>query len=400
MRPPIGAPATSAQSSRSDGITYLSSRYQVLHRFNRRDGALPDASLVDVNGTLFGTTERGGAGGQGAVYSLSLSGKDKVLHSFVGYYSDGAYPSGGLLNVSGTLYGTTPAGGASRCPGSRISHPGCGTIFSVSPSGSEKVLHSFTGGSDGAIPEAGLIDVNGTLYGTSSEGGSSGCNGAGCGTVFSLTTSGSVKVLYAFAGGSDGTSPRSTLTDVNGTLYGTTYNGGGTGCDGEGCGTVYSVTTSGTEKVLHAFSSGSDGSAPVGTLIYVKGTLYGTTWAGGQYGSGTLYSVTTRGVEKALHSFGGGSGGGSQPDAGVIAIKGILYGTTFDGGPGTLNNGTVYDITTMGSEQVLHSFAGAPDGAGPEASLTDVKGKLYGTTAGGGSGCGSVGCGTVFRLIP
>ena len=132
-------------------------------------------------------------------------------------------------------------------------------------------------------------------------------------------------------------------------------------------------------------------------MIDVKGTLYGTTWAGGTYGAGTLYSITTRGVEKVIYSFGGGSGGGVQPAAGVIAVKGTFYGTTLNGV--SQNDGVVYALTTTGSEHVLHSFTGKPDGANPLAALIDVKGKLYGTTAGGGSGCG-FGCGTIFRLNP
>ena len=129
---------------------------------------------------------------------------------------------------------------------------------------SYKVVYNFTGGSDGAQPYAGLIDVNGTLYGTTSQGGGSGCATtitSGCGTVFSITPSGQETVLHAFTGGSDGANPKAALIDVNGTLYGTTFHGGDTKC--KGCGTVFSITPSGVEKVLHSFSGPPDVRGPL-----------------------------------------------------------------------------------------------------------------------------------------
>jgi uncharacterized repeat protein (TIGR03803 family) len=148
----------------------------------------------------------------------------KVVYNFAGG-SDGARPLAGLINVNGTLYGTTVQGGGEGCYKSF----GCGTVFSVTPSGQETVLHAFTGGSDGANPKAGLIDVNGTLYGTTFHGGDTKCNGrsgVGCGTVFSITPSGAETVLHGFTGPPDGAWPAAGLRDVNGTLYGTTAEGG------------------------------------------------------------------------------------------------------------------------------------------------------------------------------
>ncbi len=147
------------------------------------------------------------------------------------------------------------------------------TAFSVTTTGAEKVLHGFGGGSDGAHPVAGLINVNGTLYGTTSDGGSGGCDG-GCGTVFSVTTTGTEKVLYNFGGGSDGTYPLASLINVKGTLFSTTYYGGA-----NDDGTVFSVATTGAEKVLYNFGGDSDGAYPHANLIDVKGLLYGTTIA-------------------------------------------------------------------------------------------------------------------------
>jgi uncharacterized repeat protein (TIGR03803 family) len=135
-----------------------------------------------------------------------------------------------------------------------------------------------------------LIDVKGLLYGTLSSGGPH-----GQGTVYSITTSGTVNVVYSFSG-TDGAYPRARLIDAGGTLYGTTSTGGVRGCfspNGSGCGTVFSVTRGGTEKVLHDFSyGGSDGYYPTSNLINVNGTLYGTTAYGGTHGYGTVYAIT------------------------------------------------------------------------------------------------------------
>jgi uncharacterized repeat protein (TIGR03803 family) len=148
--------------------------------------------------------------------------------------------------VNDKLYGTTAAGGVHLCGSG-----GCGTVFSVTTAGVEKVLYSFGGGADGANPEAGLINIGGTLYGTTCEGGGSGCSGLGCGTIFSVTRSGTAKVLHSFGGSFDGAYPVAPLTNLNGTLHGTTYGGGSSNCSG-GCGTIFSVTTAGAEKVLTA----------------------------------------------------------------------------------------------------------------------------------------------------
>jgi uncharacterized repeat protein (TIGR03803 family) len=191
-------------------------------------------------------------GAPGAVPQVVGNAKSyHVVYNFgaLAAAQDGAGPVAGLIDVDGVLYGTTAYGGTSNY----------GTVFSLSTTGSEHVLHSFGGGSDREHPSAGLIDVNGTLYGTTEWGGSgSNCQTSagfsGCGTVYSISTTGTEHVLHSFGGGSDGVNPRAGLIDVKGTLYGTTYNGGTSGL-----GTVYNVSTSGTEKVLHSFSGRPDG---------------------------------------------------------------------------------------------------------------------------------------------
>jgi uncharacterized repeat protein (TIGR03803 family) len=347
--------------------------------------------LVSVNGTLYGTTSTGGKYGGGTVYSVTTSGAESVLYYFRKKGSDGEHPHAGLINIKGTLYGTTLSGGAH----------GSGTVYSITTTGTEKVLYSFGSPGDGARPGAALVNVKGTLYGTTMLGGKGCSTTTTCGTVFSVSTTGNERVLYEFAGGSDGANPRAALVDVNGTLYGTTFNGGFCKSSVVGCGTVFSVTTTGMEKVLHSFGKGTDGVNPGAGLVNVKGTLYGTTLVSAGSGCifcGTVFSVTTAGKERVLHTFRGGSDG-QFPEARLINVKGTLYGTTASGG-GKEGRGTVYSITTTGTEEVLYRFTGgSTDGAHPFANLTNLTGTLYGTTWGGGLTCLSFhGCGTVFAL--
>jgi uncharacterized repeat protein (TIGR03803 family) len=262
----------------------------VLHSFgNGADGQLPAAGLTDVNGTLYGTTQFGGThkskcdDGCGTIFSITASGVEKVLHSFSGG-SDGGEPVASLVDVNGVLYGTTHSGGAYRL----------GTVFSITLSGREKVLHSFGKGRDGYLPTAGLIDVGGTLYGTTSVGGARNCDRTfRCGTVFSITPSGREKVLHHFAGGTDGAYPLAPLINVNGTLYGTTDFGGAypRACSGNGCGTIFSITPSGAETVLHSFGANPDGAEPYAGLVQLSGMLYGTTSYGGTSGHGTVFAL-------------------------------------------------------------------------------------------------------------
>ena len=170
----------------------------------------------------------------------------------------------------------------------------------VLPASSFRVLYRFAGSPDGAIPYADLINVEGKLYGTTLEGGRSRCGyGLGCGTVYSVTTAGSEKVRHTFAGGTDGDLPYASLIDVNDTLYGTTRYGGGSGCaQNFGCGTIYRTSVTGSEKVLYRFTNYSNGTQPFAGLINVNGTLYGTTAYGGSSDNGTVFSMSTKGVEK------------------------------------------------------------------------------------------------------
>lgn len=190
----------------------------ILHYFMGDDGWFPRAGLIrDAQGNLFGTTDGGGAHGSGTVFELTSSGQHAVLYNFSYLGLDGSLPMAPLLlDAQGNLYGTTAGGG----------EYGYGTVFKLTPQGVETVLHSFNQ-TDGQEPVAGLIqDVQGNLYGTTASGGLYDGN-YGYGTVFKIAPGGTETVLYNFTGGADGANPEAGLIlDANGNLYGTTTNGG------------------------------------------------------------------------------------------------------------------------------------------------------------------------------
>lgn len=350
------------------------------------DGATPFAGLVrNAKGNLYGTTLQGGiTSGYGTVFEVTPSRTEKVLHSFTGGTDGIGRWASLVMGKKSTLYGTTQVGGL-----------GYGTVFAVTSSGKESIILNFDG-LHGAYLYAGLIrDSAGNLYGTTPGGGLS-----SSGTVFELTASGTEQVLYNFTGGADGDCPLSMLVrDAAGNLYGTTEWGGA-----YGYGTVFKLTASGTEQVLYSFAGGSDGAYPyAGVVRDSKGNLYGTTTQGGAYNYGTVFQVSAAGAEKILHSL-GASADGISPEAGLIRDSmGNLYGTTYQGG--AYNYGTVFKVTKKGVEQVLYSFTGGADGRYPFSNLIrDAAGNLYGTTGYGGiQNCAygdGGGCGTVFMVTP
>ncbi|HEX4157888.1 MAG TPA: choice-of-anchor tandem repeat GloVer-containing protein [Rhizomicrobium sp.] len=397
--------ATTGASAEGDGI---------LVSFAGTDGAAPDGPLIaDASGNLYGTAESGGGSigcnhhGCGTVFRLAPDGTLTTLHAFAGLRKhDGAIPTGRLtVDESGTLYGTTINGGDrnKHCGLENFRPRGCGTVFKINPGGSEAILYAFSGG-DGALPESGVVMHKGNFYGTTYLGGNNFC-GYGCGTIFQLAANGNQKVLYAFTGGSDGAYPQSGLTvDKAGNLYGEASNGGGTGCSGYGCGTVYRLATDGTLTVLYAFSGGTDGAAPSGVLIRDNaGNLYGTTLSGGS-GWGVVFRLGSDGTETTLYTFKGGSDG-AAPTGGLMQDKvGNLFGTTEIGGTDTgclfdRGCGTVFELSPDGTKTQLHVFdGGTTDGGMPYVGLYDLAGYLYGTTYEGGNGSCSGGCGTVFKL--
>jgi uncharacterized repeat protein (TIGR03803 family) len=379
--------------------------YRVLHAFSGgADGGQPMAGLMrDSTGNLYGTTEVGGTmsgpcatAGCGVVFKLDSTGSETVLHTFTGG-ADGRNPLAGLIRDSaGNLYGTTSAGGL--CSG-----VGCGVVFKLDPTtGKETVLYRFTGGADGAFPQASLfLDDAGILYGTTPQGGvNRGCGGGGCGVVFSLDPmTGEEKVLYTFTGGADGGEPVADLIrDSAGNFYSTASLGGIPEPCGLGCGVVFKLDSTGKETVLYTFTDGADGGVPVAGLIRDSiGNLYGTTEYGGAPGWGVVFKLAPTGKETVLHTFTGGADG-ATPIAGLVRdVAGNLYGTAYQGGTGTFfTDGVVFKLDSTGKEAVLHTFNGK-DGANPYdygRLVRDSAGNLYGTT----SQAGASGYGVVFKL--
>ena len=292
------------------------------------DGATPfGAVIMDKSGALYGTTYSGGASGYGTVYKLS-KGTETVLYSFTGGTDGGGPFSSLLMDKAGNLYGTTVNGGS-----------GYGTVFKLNPkTKKEAVLYSFTGGTDGSLPFSGLLmDTSGNLYGTTEGGGSS-----AEGTLFKVNIKSKKEtVVHSFAGGTDGALPLygNLLMDNAGNLYGTTVGGGSSSN-----GTVWKVSAKGKETVLYAFTGGSDGGGVFEQSLAMdtKGNLYGTTENGGTYSVGVVFEVNIKSKkETVLYNF-TGSTDGSYPSSGLVRdSKGTLYGTTQIGGANSV--GTVFE---------------------------------------------------------
>ncbi|HEX3664028.1 MAG TPA: choice-of-anchor tandem repeat GloVer-containing protein [Rhizomicrobium sp.] len=218
------------------------------------------------------------------MFSLNLkTSVEETVYSFCSQpnCTDGMYPTDSLIALKGKLYGTTGSGGSTN---------NGGTVFSIDlKTGAESVVYSFCQQcSDASGPDGNLLNVNGILYGTTYNGGTGTCD---CGAVFSVEpVTGTEKVLYSFQGGTDGGNPAAGLIELKGKLYGTTlYGGEDQSCPG--CGTVFSVDpATGSENVVHAFGT-PDGIEPFVGLTRVKNELYGATVSGGSYSSGTVYQV-------------------------------------------------------------------------------------------------------------
>lgn len=364
----------------------------LLHSFGVTpgDGTNPAAPLIsDSNGNLYGTTPSGGAGGFGTVFELVKSPAgtytEKVLYSFSGG-TDGGSPSGGLvMDAAGNLYGTTQGGGAS----------GLGTVFELVNSAgtyTETVLHSFAG-PDGQVPNGGLVrDASGNLYGVTVNRQASD-NGA----VFELVNSSGTfteKVLYNFTGGSNGGPIGPLAIDASGNLYGAAQ--ASFGPFGTSPFVFKLVNSAGTysETILNTFNI-SRISINGGLLLDASGNVYGTTGGNGAFNFGSVFKLVNSSgtyTETNLYQFTGGADG-SQPNGGLIKdAAGNLYGTNADVAFELVNSSGAYTIT------ILHTFVFgcSNDGTSPASGLLmGASGQLYGTTAGGGANSS----GTVFELV-
>jgi uncharacterized repeat protein (TIGR03803 family) len=293
-----------------------------------------------------------------------------------------------------------------------LDNTGCGTIFKIAPNGTLTTIYNFcsNGGicEDGQWPIGTLIRASdGNFYGTTLAGGTG--NG-GNGTVFRITPSGKLSTIYSFCSQSnctDGERPFwGVIQATDGDLYGSTSSGGA-----NDDGTVYRVTSSGTLTTLHSFN-GADGQGPdAGVIQASDGSFYGTTLEGGEgsaceYGCGTVFKMTLGGALTTLHSF--GQSDGTNPYTGVIqATDGNFYGTTAGGGANCPDNdscGTVFEITPIGTLTTLYNFCSqsdCSDGRSPfGALLQSTNGTFYGATYQGGSACVDDfdGCGTIFSV--
>ena len=330
--------------------------------------------------------------------------------------ADGASPGPLILGTDGNFYGTTAFGGASNSACSF--QPDCGTVFKITPSGTLTTLYSFCSQvncTDGISPTSLVLARDGNFYGTTLAGGKNNpvCNGNDCGTVFRITPSGKLTTLYSFCAlpsCADGAQPVGLVQTGNGSLYGTTLNGGPSGR-----GTVFKITTGGTLTTLYTFcsqSNCSDGADPIGRLtLAADGNLYGTTVLGGSStpnpvcnyvglttGCGTVFKITPTGKFTTLYSFCAKSHctDGAEPAGLVQANDGNFYGMTEWGG--TSNNdscgtsgygcGTIFKITPSGSRTTLHSFClqtNCDDGSGATNYLVQAtNGTFYGATSRGG----------------
>jgi uncharacterized repeat protein (TIGR03803 family) len=261
--------------------------------------------------------------------------------------------------------------------------PAAATFAQQSNAGATyKAVYSFKGSPDGDTPNGDLIYMGNAFYGTTSA-----FYGTTSDVAYQVTAAGKEMGLHTFGSGNDGAT---TVQSPMAVLNGATQLGGSKRCN-SGCGTIFGLTTGGAENVVYAFQGGHDGDVPLGSVIDVKGELYGTTSYGGSNDGGTVFKMTTSGTKTILYSFKGGRSDGERPSGNLINVDGVLYGTTGFGGKKDL--GTVFALAS-GKETVLHAFTGAPDGASPNGSLLDVKGTLYGTTSGGGK----FGKGTVFSV--
>lgn len=350
------------------------------------DGAAPAAGLVLFGNTLYGTAKAGGTNGQGTVFKLNNDGSGfTTLYHFTGG-SGGANPQGDMVLLDNTLYGTTYTSGSVHA----------GTVFAVTTDGLQFTpLHSF-GSGDGGYPMAGLLAAGGALYGSATYG------ALGSGTLFKVDTNGGFQVVHTFSSldmygrNIDGADPQCLpLIDPNGTVYGTASQGGGTGQ-----GTLFRMDPGGTGWSL-PFDFYGIGEYPQAGVVLSGNTLYGTS-SGPPYGSGgTVFAVNTDGSNPTtLHGFSGGSDGG-KPLAPLILSGNTLYGTTAAGGDS--GNGTVFRINTDGSGfATLYSFSALSgpantnsDGATPQADRVLRGNTLYGSTSAGGAS----GNGTLFSLL-
>jgi uncharacterized repeat protein (TIGR03803 family) len=376
--------------------------FNVLYTFHGSDGGGPVTQLTfDGKGNLYGTTSAGGSGnctgpGCGTVFAINRFGK--LLGSFSFNRADGWEPMAGVYRDSaGILWGTTVFGGnfTDACGGS--SGPGCGVVFKLTPQGKETAF-KLNGPPGPWGPEAQLVgDGVGNLYGTTYLGGGRGDGG----TAFKLDTrTGKGTLLHIFPPGSN---PYAGMILLNGNLYGTTF--------GLDVGTVYQMTTSGQVTTIATLDGSTTGILATDAAGNLYGTTQDGGSNNCDVGCGTVFKLSPNGnggwTNTTLYVFCQDSGcaDGESPKDGPLAVDsaGNVYGTTIFGG--TSGDGVIFKLDVAGNETVLHNFTGGADGAFPFAGLAiDSAGNLYGTAEEGGNpNCpvdAPYGCGVVYEITP
>ena len=386
-------------------LTAWASTEKVLWNFaGGSDGSEPWSNyfISDAKGNLYAATAAGGTYSAGTVFMLSPAGKETVLYEFKGSNGDGSAPHGRLaFDADGEIYGTTQSGGTNGTGTVYRLSPKSGGGWT------EKVIYNFSAtGADGTAPSAGMtIAADGTMYSTTPDGGAF---GAGTVFSLKKTSKGwKQTVIQNLNGSSNGGFPyEGLMMDTAGNLYGAAPTGG---ASGQGVIYRLSHTKKGwVDTVLYSFTGQNGDGAGLYWIDLISdksGNIYGATSFGGTNGTGTVwelvYSTTKKTYsESILYEFGAsGSGDGNNPYGGLaMDIKGNLYGTTLYGGPS--NIGTFYKLTKQGKtwkETILHSFVGANDGNEPTGNpYIDAKGRLYGMTQTGGKS----NLGIVYRITP
>ncbi|HEX3820353.1 MAG TPA: choice-of-anchor tandem repeat GloVer-containing protein [Candidatus Sulfotelmatobacter sp.] len=366
------------------------------------DGEYTDTELVmDSAGNLYGTSVQGGTFGGGTVFQVTPTGVHTVLYNFTGGADGGEPYKGVTLDAKGNLYGTAVTGGGGGCEG------GCGVVFKLAKTGSswtQSVIHQFTGGTDGSGPGSPVaFDEQGNIYGTTPTGGAN-----GVGVVYQLKPGGggwTLKVIHAFTGGTDGSggSAGRFFIDTAGNLFNVCTTGGA-----HGFGVVYEISPS-TEKwkftTLYAFKDQPDGASPYGGVVFDKaGNIYGTTYYAGAHDLGSIYKLTRNGAgwtESVLYSFKGGMDGASPISSLVADSAGNFYGTTSEGGATTCGCGVIYKLAKGASskwtESVVYRFPGEPSpGFAYNGMIKGMAGSFYGATVHGGNGND----GAVYQFTP
>ncbi len=379
--------------------------FKTLTNFNSANGSSPVAAIIQgEDGNFYGTTVTGGThnsvcgGSCGVAFEMSPAGTLTKLYNFCQQPNcgDGFEPLAGLTLASdGNLYGTTAQGG--------LAVSNAGTIFHIAPNGT--LSPNFYDLAPPSLPSTTLVPyIDGNLYGTTLLGGTD-----GFGSVFKISTSQAFHNLSGFTQ-TNGESPSSLVLARDGNFYGTTTAGGsGTGCNRNGCGTVFRLTPGGAITTLYNFCSGKcrDGSAPASLLQGSDGNLYGVATGGGHsLVDGTIFRISLTGQLTTIYRFCSQARctDGLAPQSLIQGSDGNLYGATAGGGDLNCNPGpgggcgTIFELTHTGVFATLHTFE-STDGSYPYGLSQSTDGKFYGVTSNGGSSSAcSLGCGTIYSL--